>query len=97
MISPALTGTASDLFIPTTIVTENGQTWTECVVPNRNYSVTPADMAILKKCGDPFAQGGVEEVRMGERKTRNEGSDDLQISIGSDHYEARFLGRGNEK
>ena len=53
-------------------------------------------MAILRKCGDPFEKSGGEGIRRGEHNKNDFGFDDLQIIIGSNTYEARFLGIGQD-
>jgi hypothetical protein len=77
-------------------VVDNGLTWTECVVPDRDYSLMHEDMAILKQCVDPFEGSDDDSVRKGERVKGDLGFDDLRITIGVDLFEARLVDRNNE-
>jgi hypothetical protein len=81
---------------PTMTVMENGLTWTECIVPNRDYSRMGEDMAILKKCVEPPEWSDEDSERLGERVTGNLDFDDLRITIGTDYFEARLVDRDKD-
>ena len=88
-LSPTQTVAVPVAITRTTITIENGLVWTECVVPNRVYSMTKGDMRILKKCVDPFGGNNNGEISIGERVKGDLGFDDLNITTGKDHFEAR--------
>ncbi|MEW5870759.1 MAG: hypothetical protein AB1894_15910 [Chloroflexota bacterium] len=87
------TPAAPVLITPTTIVLENGLTWTECAVPFRSYAMTVTDMGILKRCVAPPEWSADDEKRRGERVLGNSGFIDLRITIGSDDYESKLADR----
>ncbi|HNZ01219.1 MAG TPA: hypothetical protein PKJ34_08355 [Anaerolineaceae bacterium] len=92
--SLSITPTPTSLSItPTTVFLENGLVWTECIVPDREYSSTSRDLSILKKCAKPPGWSDADAGMMGERVKRETGFYDLQISIGTDDYEANFVDR----
>jgi hypothetical protein len=92
-MTPTQTAAVPVSITQTTIAMENGLSWIECVVPNRDYSLGREDMKILKECVDPFEGSEDDGLGMGERVKGNFGWDDLRITIGKDHYEARFVGQ----
>lgn len=95
-VTPAPTATPTPIsIIPTTTILENGLAWTECIVPDREYSQVSRDMLILKKCAEPPEWSAEDANRMGERVKRESGFYDLQITIGIDHYKASFVDRSN--
>ena len=95
-LSPTHTVAIPVSITPTTIAMENGLTWIECVVPNRDYSLKVEDMTILTKCVDPFEGSDDDVISMGERVKGNLGFDDLRITIGKDHFEARLVSRDKD-
>lgn len=94
--SPPQTTPVSVTITPTTVVMENGLIWIECIVPNRNYSRMVEDMAILKKCVDPFEGSNEDVIRHGERMGGDLGFDDLRITLGTDHFEAKLIERNKD-
>jgi hypothetical protein len=78
------------MIVPTTVVLDNGLAWTECEVPNQEYGMK--DEEILTKCAPKPIWGAADQQRMGQKKeTNNPTFSDLQITIGTDRYETRFM------
>lgn len=75
--------------IPTVIPMDNGLTWSECVIPNRDYSRETADMEFLKSCIDTPIWSENDKKMVGERVSGKEGDADLQIIIANDYYETK--------
>jgi hypothetical protein len=94
--SPLQTTAVSVTITPTIVVMESGLIWIECIVPNRDYSLMVEDMAILKKCVDPFEGSYEDVVRHGERMEGDLGFDDLRITLGTDHFEAKLIERNRD-
>lgn len=72
---------------PTAIVLENGLTWSECIVPNRMYSMETADKEFLDSCikspdGNEYDRKWVAEHILGQDLFY-----DLRITIGNDVFE----------
>jgi hypothetical protein len=80
---------------PTTVVMENGLTWTECVLPNRDYYHGGGDIGLITDCLDmEFPLWDDNDRRIaGERLPGVNGSDVRQV-VGSDVYETRFDSSG---
>ena len=74
---------------PTVIPMDLGLTWSECVVPNRDYSIETADMGFLKSCIDTPVWSENDKKRIGERVSGQEGDAELRITIGSDYFETK--------
>lgn len=74
-------------FVPTTVVMENGLTWTECRVPNRDYS--RGDRDFLKKCTGIPSLDDNDKANMGVRIKGADNWFDFQLSIGSDFYKTK--------
>jgi hypothetical protein len=74
----------------TTVVMDNGLTWTECAVPNREYSHTRADIEFISKCADIPQWDANDKIRAGERVDVQNGFSDFRITIGSDHFETKL-------
>jgi hypothetical protein len=71
---------------------DNGLTWTECAVPNRDYAMSNPDMAILEKCAVPSTFSDDDKKIMAQRIPDSSGMEhDLQLTIGSNTYEARLV------
>jgi hypothetical protein len=87
--TPIPTSALSFSGIPTVIPMDNGLTWSECVVPNRDYSRETADMEFLKSCIDTPIWDENDKKMVGERVSGREGDADLQITIGNDYYETK--------
>lgn len=79
------------LTAPTRTSLENGLTWTECVVPNRDYYRTVVDIAAITGClgMDLPTWDGKDEDMAAERIPHPTG-DTLRLVIGRDVYETRY-------
>jgi hypothetical protein len=75
--------------IPTVIALENGLTWSECVVPNREYFYTIEDEPIVTNCLDFPDWDAYDPRKSGERIKGSNGSD-LQLVIDSDTFLAKY-------
>lgn len=95
-LPPTITAEVPVSITQTTNRLENGLTWIECVVPNRDYSLLNKDMNILKRCVDPFAESGDNNISQGEHIKGDLDFDDVRITVGEDRYEARLVSRSEE-
>jgi len=86
---PKPTSALSYSGIPTVIPMNNGLTWSECIIPNRDYSRETADMEFLKSCIDTPIWSEDDKKMVGERVSGREGDADLRITIGNDYYETK--------
>jgi len=76
----------------TVIYMENGLTWTECVVPDRKYSLMREDWEFLVKCVPPPESDIANDKAMrGERVELPQGFSDFKTTIGKDHFETRLF------
>jgi len=87
--TPIPTSALSFSGILTVIPMDNGLTWSECVVPNRDYSRETADIEFLKSCIETPIWGEDDKKMVGERVGGREGDADLQITIGNDFFETK--------
>jgi hypothetical protein len=76
-------------FAPTIVVVENGLSWMECVIPNRDYYYGTTDIEVLTSCFDIPEWDEYNPELMAIRIPGVNGSD-LKLSIGSDIYETNF-------
>ncbi|MCJ7433997.1 MAG: hypothetical protein MUO77_10970 [Anaerolineales bacterium] len=77
---------------PATLVMENGLTWTECVLPYRDYSYVAPDMELIASCLNmdfPSLDDNDQKI-FGERVSGAGGGDNFRLIIGSDVYETRY-------
>lgn len=81
---------------PTTVVMENGLTWTECVVPYRDYVRDEPDFELATSClnldwlGYDDYNIEINGHRLRETRISGEVGDNLQLIIGEDVYETRY-------
>jgi hypothetical protein len=89
---PTLTAspTLPDSVTRTVIALDNGLTWTECAIPDREYNRGPEDTAFLSKCADIPQWGANDKNRMGKRVEAQDSFTDLQLTIGNDLFEAKL-------
>jgi len=76
---------------PVTLDMENGLTWTECVLPYRDYSYVTPDMELIVNCLNMEfpSLGNYDEKIFGEAIEGVGGGDNYRLVIGSDVYETR--------
>jgi hypothetical protein len=71
---------------------ENGLTWTECAVPNRNWAMFNEDMEFLEKCVKrPGPASEHDKNMMGERLGLPADFHTLRMTIGGFLYEAKII------
>jgi len=68
----------------------NGLTWSECVVPNRDYARSQPDLELLTSCIDAPTWSENDEKRRGERVEAAPALSDWRITIGSDLFETKL-------
>ena len=80
---------------PHVIALGNGLTWTECVLPYRDYSHVKSDTELISNClnMDFPRWNDSDRNKYGERILGVNG-DDLQLAIGNDLYETRHTQSG---
>lgn len=74
--------------IPTVIPMDNGLIWSECVVPNEDYSRETGNRKSPKRCISTPIWNENDTKMVGERVSGKDGND-LQITIGNDYYETK--------
>ncbi len=76
---------------PTTIIFENGLTWTECILPSRDYFHTKADIQLITTClgMELPAWDDSDRAKHGER-VRGINGDNLRLVIAEDTFETRY-------
>jgi hypothetical protein len=89
---PTLTAspTLPDSVTRTTVVMDNGLTWTECAVPDREYNRGSENIVFLSKCAAIPVWNAEDESRMGKRIEIGSGFSDFQIILGNDLFEAKL-------
>ena len=77
---------------PVTLALENGLTWTECNLPDGEYSSANSDLELIAQCLDlDFPSLGDNDKRIfGERIEGTGGGDNFRLVIGSDTYETKY-------
>ena len=95
--TPIPTSALSFSGMPTVIPINNGITWSECVVPNKDYSRN--DMEFLATCIEIPTSSENDKKMAGERVENQDSQDgsissDFRITIGSDYFETKH---GNSK
>lgn len=77
--------------IPTTVVLEDGLSWSECILPLRDYSHTKPDIELITNClnMDFPRWDDSDKVNYGERVHGIIG-DNLRLVVGNDIYETRY-------
>ena len=76
--------------IPTMVSFDNGLTWTECVLPRRDYAYS-TDMEFVTNClqREQPHRDDTDKIIYGER-IQGELGDNLRMTIGDDIYETSF-------
>jgi hypothetical protein len=69
---------------PTVIPINNGLTWSECVVPNNDYS--RSDMGFLATCIEIPTRNENDKKMIGERVENQNGFSDWRIKIGNNYF-----------
>ena len=76
---------------PTILVVENGLTWMECVIPNRDYYHTVVDIPVITDClGMNLPSWDENDEAMAGERIPHPTGDTLRLVIGSDVYETRY-------
>jgi hypothetical protein len=90
--TPIPTSALSFSSTPTVIPLENGLTWSECVMPSDDAIAEGAlgfPMEIPRSCIGKLVWNENDKNMVGERVKSQDGSYDLRITIGKDHFETR--------
>lgn len=90
--TPIPTSALSFSGTPTVIPINNGLTWSECVVPNKDYARTDTDMEFLATCIEIPTSNENDKKMIGERVESQDSQDssgDFRITIGSDYFETK--------
>lgn len=86
--TPIPTSALSFSGTPTVIPINNGLTWSECVVPNNDYS--RSDMEFLSTCIE-IPTGNENDKKMsGEFIDHKNATNDWRMTIGNDYFETRI-------
>ncbi len=87
--TPIPTSALSFSGTPTVIPWENGLTWSECVIPNRDYSNEGGDLIDPRSCIHPPVKNEHDEDMIGGQVRAPDGGIDLRKVIGEDFFETR--------
>jgi len=78
--------------IPTTVVLEDGLSWTECTLPLRDYYYSNnSDLKLITSCLNmDFPRGDDHDKAMNGERVHAIMGDNLRLVVGTDIYETRY-------
>lgn len=91
IVTPTQSSSVPISTLPTISILENGLTWRECVLPNREYFYTKSDIELATNClglNLPFWDDN--DKKMFEERLQGENGGNLRLVIGNDIYETRY-------
>jgi hypothetical protein len=88
--TPIPTSALSFSGTPTIIPVGDGLSWSECVVPYRDYSREAADMEFLDSCIKSPVGNKDDKKRSGEFIDHQNATNDWRMTIGNDYFETRI-------
>ncbi len=93
---PPATETLTASLTQTVARLDNGLTWTECVVPFRDYAMVNSDLELLTQCVKlPDLKNQEDKKIVGERVEQTQAMSDFKITIGKDRFETRMVTNEN--
>ncbi len=93
---PSMQSAPSAPMTPVTSSMENGLTWTECILPDREYSAATEDIELIADClNKEFPSLGESDKKIFGERIAGDAGDNFRLAIGSDVYETKYNSQGD--